>query len=77
MEVQFAKWSNSLAPIPFNEAPLACHSEGADLELKRGKLAITPRPYAYCLDELVAGITKDNLHGEVQTGVAVGAEEAG
>ena len=48
----------------------------ADLDVKRDKLIITPRPHAYRLDDLLAGITAGNLHQEVQTGAAVGAEGA-
>ena len=79
MEVQFAKWGNSLAlrvPRKVAEALQIAPGSVADLVLKRDKLGITPRTHAYRLDELVAGITRDNLHGEVQTGVAMGAEEA-
>ena len=79
MEVQFAKWGNSLAlrvPRKVAEALQIAPGSVADLVLKRDKLVITPRTHTYRLDELVAGITRDNLHGEVQTGVAMGAEEA-
>ena len=79
MEVQFAKWGNSLAlrvPRKVAEALQITPGSVADLVLKRDKLVITPRSHAYRLDELVAGITSDNLHGEVQTGDAMGAEEA-
>jgi antitoxin MazE len=79
MEVQFAKWGNSLAlrvPRKVAEALQIAPGSVADLVLKRDKLVITPRTHAYRLDELVAGITRDNLHGEVQTDVAMGAEEA-
>ena len=78
MEIQFAKWGNSVAlRIPSKVAEALGISPGsvADLDLKRDKLIITPRQHAYSLDDLVSGITADNLHHEIQTGRTVGAEE--
>ena len=41
----------------------------------KGKIIITPvTAPSWTLDELLAGITKDNLHNEVDTGFAVGNE---
>lgn len=79
MEIQFAKWGNSVAlriPIKVAEALGIAPGSVADLELKRDKLIITPRPRSYRLDDLIDGITADNLHQEVQTGATIGAEEA-
>jgi len=43
--------------------------------LVKGKIIITPVPApSWTLDELLAGITKNNLHNEVDTGFAVGNE---
>jgi antitoxin MazE len=78
MEIQFAKWGNSVAlRIPSKVAQALGITPGsvADLDLKRDKLIITPRQHTYSLDDLVSGITVDNLHQEVQTGSTVGAEE--
>ncbi len=79
MEIQFAKWGNSVAlrvPSKVAEALGIVPGSVADLDLKRDKLIITPRPHAYRLDDLLASITAENLHQEVQTGAAVGAERA-
>lgn len=77
MEIQFAKWGNSIGlrvPSKVAEALAIAPGSVADLDLKRDKLIITPRHNAYQLDDLLAGITSKNLHQEVSTGAAVGAE---
>lgn len=79
MKIQFAKWGNSVAlrvPSKVAEALGIVPGSVADLDVKRDKLIITPRPHAYRLDDLLAGITAGNLHQVVQTGAAVGAEGA-
>jgi len=79
MEIQFAKWGNSVAlrvPSKVAEALGIVPGSVADLDLKSDKLIITPRPQTYRLDDLLAGITADNLHQEVRTGAAEGAERA-
>jgi len=46
-----------------------------EISIVKGKIVITPVPApGWTLDELLAGITKDNLHNEVDTGSAVGNE---
>ena len=78
MEIRFAKWGNSVAlRVPSKVAAALGITPGsvADLDLKRDKLIITPRSHTYSLDDLVSGITADNLHHEIQTGRTVGAEE--
>jgi antitoxin MazE len=43
--------------------------------VKDGALVVTPiEGPSYTLDELLAGMTEENLHGEVGTGRAVGNE---
>jgi len=77
MEIQFAKWGNSVAlRVPSKVATALGITPGsvAELSLKRDKLIITPRQHAYQLDDLLAGITTKNLHQETSTGLAVGAE---
>ena len=45
------------------------------LSIGDGKLIITPiTEKEYSLKELLAGVSKDNLHGEVDTGIPVGKE---
>lgn len=77
MEVQFAKWGNSVGlRVPAKVADELKIAPGsiADLEIRKDRLVITPRSHAYRLDDLLARITPKNVHREVSTGDAVGAE---
>jgi antitoxin MazE len=73
-----AKWGNSLAiRIPQNLAKEIHLAEGAEIDLGivDGNLVVKPRTRKrYSLDELVNAITPENLHGEIDSGVAVGNE---
>jgi antitoxin MazE len=78
MRTQIQKWGNSLAlRIPKSFAADSKIEEGSivDMSLVKGKLVIEPiyEP-TYTLDELLAGITKKNIHAEVDTGRSVGKE---
>jgi len=77
MEIRFAKWGNSVAlrvPSKVAESLGIVPGSVAELDLRRDKMIIVPRPRAICLEELVAGITAENLHHEVGTGAGIGAE---
>ena len=77
MEVQFSKWGKSVAlRIPSKVAEALGIGPGnmADLELRRDRMVITPHSGKYKLDDLLSGITAENLHGECTVGKAVGAE---
>lgn len=73
-----ARWGNSLAiRIPQHLVKEIQLAEGAEVELVviDGNLAIKPRPRkSYSLEELIAAITPENLHSEVESGAAVGNE---
>ena len=73
-----AKWGNSLAVrIPQHLAKESGLSDGAEVEIVAidGNLTIKPRRQKqYSLDELIAGITPTNRHGEIDTGMSVGEE---
>lgn len=78
MKARIQKWGNSLAlRIPKSFAAEA-HLEQdtvVDLALEDGKLIVAPvAEPTFTLEELLAGVTDDNLHGEVDTGPAVGKE---
>jgi antitoxin MazE len=46
-----------------------------ELSIDEGRLVISPAaPRRITLDELLDGVTPENLHGEFGTGPAVGAE---
>jgi antitoxin MazE len=78
MRTRVQKWGNSLAlRIPKSFAAEAgLHNEGpVDISLVDGGLVI--RPVAepkLTLKQLLAGVTKENLHHEVGTGRSVGKE---
>lgn len=78
MKTRVQKWGNSLAlRIPKSFATDARLSEDSPVELLlvEGKLiiqALAEEPLT--LDELLRGVTDKNLHGEWDTGPAVGKE---
>lgn len=46
-----------------------------EIRLVKGKMVIAPvQASGWTLDEFLAGITEDNLHREIDTGLAVGKE---
>jgi antitoxin MazE len=78
MQVQIRKWGNSLAVrIPSSVLEKARVTEGSRLEIavqKSGTIALMPTKTTPTLQQLVDGITDDNLHHETETGPAVGNE---
>jgi antitoxin MazE len=77
--VQIAKWGNSLAVrIPAAHAKEIGLTENvkAELFVRDGKLVIAPLEESptFSLDDLLAGITDDNRHEEIDTGAATGHE---
>ena len=79
MVVQFARWGNSLAVrIPAGLAKELGATEGlaADITINDGRLILTPTKQrkAYRLEDLLAGITPENLHPETDTGPDIGVE---
>jgi antitoxin MazE len=72
-----AKWGNSLAiRIPQHLAQEINLVEGCQVQLVLidGKLTIEPITRRYSLEELVEAITPENIHDEIDSGVAVGNE---
>jgi antitoxin MazE len=78
MKTRVQKWGNSLAlRIPKSFAAEAgLHADAAvELSLVEGRLVVQPiRPQPLTLEELLQGITDENLPGEWDTGPAVGRE---
>ncbi|MCG9885503.1 MAG: AbrB/MazE/SpoVT family DNA-binding domain-containing protein [Cyanobacteria bacterium] len=78
MVATVARWGNSLAiRIPQYLVKEIQLTEGAEVGLSMidGNLVIKPRPRKrYSLEELVSAITPENLHSEIDSGVAVGNE---
>ena len=78
MKTRVQKWGNSLAVrIPKSFAVEAGFRENASVELKLtgGNLVVQPiSEEGLTLAELLRGVTDQNLHGEWDTGPAVGKE---
>ncbi len=78
MRARIRKWGNSLAvriPHAFAVQAGLDHDAPVELSVEDGRLVIAavvadvPN-----LDELLAGVTPDNLHAEVESGLAQGSE---
>ena len=78
MQTKIRKWGNSLGlRIPRAFALEARVEEGAtvDLSVENGWLLVRPlRARKFALGALLRKVTRRNLHGEIQTGTAVGRE---
>jgi len=78
METRVQKWGNSLAlriPKPLADEAGLRENSPVELWLRDNMLVIAPvvKP-AFDLTQLLAQVTADNLHREVDTGPAVGSE---
>jgi antitoxin MazE len=79
MNAQFKLWGNSLAVrIPSGIARQLDVFDGkaADIQVRDKSLVVTPVDVepSYDINALVAQITPENVHGEIDTGDAVGNE---
>jgi antitoxin MazE len=78
MKARVQKWGRSLAiRIPKSLAKKAKLREGSEVRLsvENGKLIVEPiENQSLTLEELLRGMTAENLHGEWDTGPAVGRE---
>ena len=78
MLTKVQKWGNSLAlriPKAFAVDAELENDSLVEISFVKGKIIITPVPTpSWTLEELLAGITKDNLHSEVDAGPTVGNE---
>lgn len=78
MQTRVQRWGNSLGlRIPKSFASeIGLHPDAlVELSLHDGKLVVTPLAApTWTLDELLAGITANNLHGEVDVGTGIGNE---
>ena len=78
MHTQIQKWGNSLAlRIPKAFASEAQVDEGTlvNLSLVKGSLVATPlRTSAFTLKELLAQVTDQNIHTELEFGAPTGRE---
>ena len=78
MQARVQRWGNSLAvriPKPFALEVGLEQNSVVTVSISKGKLILEPmlKPQ-YTLKQLLAEITTDNLHHEIETGSAVGNE---
>ncbi len=78
MRTRIQKWGNSLAvriPGAFVREVHVSNGTSVDLSIDDGRIVIDPRiEHEYRLDDLLKGITSDNMHAEIDTGEVVGQE---
>lgn len=78
MLTKIQKWGNSLAlriPKTFALDAQLENNSFVEISIVEGKIIIAPvSAPRLTLEELLAGITKENLHHEIDTGPAVGSE---
>ena len=78
MRTRVQKWGNSLAlriPRAFAAEARLFPDTPVDLALDGDKLVVSPLPAPPAnLQALLAEVTEENLHGEVDTGPAAGRE---
>jgi len=78
MQAHIQKWGNSLAvriPKTVADEIGLTNKSAVEITITDGQILIRPvQTQVYRLDDLLAQITPDNLHGEFDTGDAVGKE---
>ena len=78
MRTKIVKWGNSLGlriPKSFAEEVRVAEGSIVDLSMEDGNLVIkVTKTDEMDLGDLLDGITDENIHGEIDTGDAVGGE---
>ena len=78
MLTKVQKWGNSLAlriPKTFAHEAQLENDSTVEMSLVDGQIIIKPvTERRWTLDELLAGVTKKNLHTEIDSGDAIGKE---
>jgi len=78
MKTRVQKWGNSLAlriPKSFAAEVGLDPNSSVEMSLRNGKLIVAPADKPkFTLKKLLARVTEENLHDEVDTGPAVGGE---
>ena len=78
MKTRVQKWGNSLAlriPKSFASEIGLDKETPVDVTLENGKLVVSPaKEPKYTLEELLARVTKENIHQEIDFGPAAGKE---
>jgi len=77
MRVKAQRWGNSIAvriPKAVAEAASVKEQDEMDIEVRDGVIQLRPRAAEPSLDEMLAGITLENLHSEMDFGRPEGRE---
>jgi len=75
MQPRVQKWGNSLGVrIPLSLAQKAGLKEGVPIDLQADDNMLIIRRRQYTLEQLLAQVSPDNVHGEIKTGSPVGRE---
>jgi antitoxin MazE len=78
MQARIQKWGNSLAvriPKTFASQSNLGQDSLVDMSVENGKIILYPLPQPeMTLAQMLADITPENMHDEVDTGAAVGQE---
>ncbi len=77
MRVKAQRWGNSIAvriPKAVAEAASVKEQDEMDIEVRDGVIQLRPRAQEPGLDELLLGITPENLHSEMDFGRPEGRE---
>jgi antitoxin MazE len=77
MKAKIQKWGNSLAvrvPKGIAEQAGVKSDDVVDMDVEDGKIVLLKVAAEYRLDDLLDGITDENLHSTVETGEPVGRE---
>ena len=78
MQTKVQKWGNSIAlriPKAFADEMRIAPNTAVELTLTNGSLMITPlQTPAFSLEDLLAAITPQNIHEEIDSGTTAGNE---
>ncbi len=77
MRTKVQKWGNSLAvriPKPFADGAGLVASSEVDVSLEQGEVRLSPVHPRWNLRRLLSGVTRKNLHSEVDSGLPAGRE---
>ena len=78
MRTKIVKWGNSLGlriPKSFAEEVMVAEGSIVDLSMEDGNLIVkVTHPNEMDLNDLLDGITDENIHGEIDTGDGMGGE---
>ena len=77
MEARVQKWGNSLAiriPKPYALEIGLEQNSLVVVSIENGRLFLVSIQPTYSLEDLLAAVTEDNLHAEVETGAPIGNE---